>query len=169
MQPQSQVKQSLGVAAALIEQYRELVEHLAAAGARGDSDDASTTRAQIERVYASIWEQLDTAAQLTREAGRQARDYDNLRAQTETREAAVQATSERVTDIERKGSKTHITFEHTVHHNDLGLALASQATSSLEDAWPELTWTDDASDDTDLRPGGIHRVVRGIARLFGRR
>jgi hypothetical protein len=165
-----QIQQTIGVAAALIDQYRQLVESLAAAAARGDGDEHAVNRAHIERVYSSIWEQLDSAAQLTREAGRPVIDYDNLRAQRETGEAAVSGTSQELVDVEHKRTETILTIEHTVHYNRLGLALATEATSSLQKAWPDVDWTDQtAAPDADLRPGGLHRVVRGIARLFGKR
>lgn len=158
----------MGVAATLIDQYRQLVDGLAAAGARGDGDEQSVNRAHIERVYSSIWEQLDAAARLTRDAGRSISGYDNLRAETETRQAAISGTSDEVVDVKHRGDKTHYTIEHTVHYNGRGLVLANLAASALRDAWPDLAWSDDATPDADLRPGGVHRVIRGIARLFGK-
>ncbi|MDB4958886.1 MAG: hypothetical protein JWO36_6455 [Myxococcales bacterium] len=166
-----QVRQSVLVAATLVDQYRIGVQRILGAWKQPDAgDDMSTMRADLERSYVAIWEQLDAAAKLTRSAGRNVASYDQIRSTPGLEvNVAVANVSEVYLGTEIRGASTYAKFEATVTHNGQGVSLARTAVSALQAAWPELDWAVADEPVVDLRPGGFGRIVLGLSRLFGRR
>ena len=127
-----------------------------------DDSDLSSQRAETERLYTGIWEQLDSAAAATRAAGRSTDAYAGIRSAVD-RGVGVSGVASHVTNIEHKAKHDVITTTGTVTYNAHGILAAKQAIATLEGAWPGVDWTPPAPEpDVDLRPRSF------FARLFGR-
>ncbi len=161
-----QVKQHVGVADHLLEDYDANVQRILRAEGDG-SDDVDVLRGQLERVYANVWEQLDAAAAVTRAAGRSTSSYEEIRTDPRlTTFVAVAGLSSRVTKIEHGYTRDKITTVTILHDNRLGLELARSASVALKAQWPEVDWTPaKPRPEDDLRPRGLGGL---FARLLGR-
>lgn len=163
----AQLRQHVQIAEGLLEQYPDALARFMAAWKESEDAEMSVTRAEVERVYTGLWEQLDAAARLTEGAGRAADRFRELRATPGLEVgAAIFDTRERVAGVTPGLRGTKVTSELTVQHNTHGVELARQAVRALQAAWPELDWTPPETPDVDLRPGGLGRLVVGIGRWF---
>jgi len=170
MDTSGQVRQHVLIAAGLIDQYQEAMARMMTAWQESDDAEMSVTRAEVERVYTGIWEQLDTAARLTEHAGRSTESFRQLRSTPGLEVgAAIGDVQERVVGMTPGIGKTTVKSRLTVTHNADGVALARRATTALQESWPEVDWTPPETPDVDLRPGGLGRIVEGLARLFGKK
>lgn len=159
-----QVRQPILIADTLIAQYRDVVRLYVQAWKDDNDPEMSVQRAQIERVYTGIWEQLDDAARTTQTAGRSIDGYLAIRhAPGLVVGAAVADTSEKLVGVKPGIGKTIYKFELKIHQNGEGLAAAEQAVAAMRAAWPELDFTAAPTPDVDLRPRGF------LSRLFGRK
>ncbi|HEY4179983.1 MAG TPA: hypothetical protein VGM90_24240 [Kofleriaceae bacterium] len=162
------VMQALGIAQALVDTHRDVLQRYTRAVAGGDESTADVTRGEAERSFSGIWDQLDTAAKLTREAGRDTSGYDQVSASGASHGVSIpEAATRREVAVEYGQFTTTRTYLATLHANDQGLNLARQALMSLWSAWPELAAQQNAASSqpvADLRPGGIFGF---ISRLFG--
>jgi hypothetical protein len=164
-----EIRQGVLVAGTLIDQYAGVVRRLLEARAIGNDPEEHVLRAEVERVYGAIWEQLDGAARASRAAGRAVVAYDQIRARPDLDVAvAVSDVSGRVDDVRDEGRFMKVTTEARVVHNKGGVELARAAAASLRDAWPELDWTVHDTPDVDLRPASS-KIIGALAKLFGRR
>jgi len=155
------------IADGLIEQYPDAMSRFMAAWKESDDAVMSVTRAEVERVYTGIWEQLDDAARLTEGEGRAVDQFREIRSTPGLEVgAAIFDTRERVAGISPGMGGTKVKSELTVQHNAQGVELARRASRVLQAAWPELDWTPPVTPDVDLRPGGIGKLVAGLGRLF---
>jgi hypothetical protein len=157
------VRQALMIAQDLCEQCHALIPRILRARL-GDNaqQDEGAMRAEIERCYGGIWEQLDVAARHTRAAGRDTARFDTIRKVPGIdHQQFLRGIGERVVD---EDAKTY-TVEARGDVNRDGLALGLQATALLRAAWPELDFTPAPAPDVDLRPRGFGL----FARLFGKR
>lgn len=167
MTASTQVRQHVQIAEGLIDQYPEVMARFMTAWKESEDAEMSVTRAEVERVYTGIWEQLDAAARLTEDAGRSADRFREIRATPGLEVgAAIFDTRERVAGVSPGLRGTKVKSELTVKHNVQGVDLARQATRALQAIWPELDWTPPEMPDVDLRPGGLGRLVVGLGRLF---
>jgi hypothetical protein len=160
-----QVRQSVMIANDLVAQFQAIASKLAAAAAGTDDSELPQLRAEAERVYAGIWEQLDAAAALTCAVGRSIESYSAIRSSPDL-EAHIgigDVTSE-VIGIESGARHDIVTVEGSVTTNSRGLAHARRAIQALQAVWPDVDWTPAAPpSEVDLRPRGL------LSRLFGRR
>ncbi len=163
-----QVRQAVLVANTLIDEYRVVIDRYMVAWAHPENGiDAETIRPEIERVYTGIWEQLDTAAQLTRSAGRATAGYDQLRADPRlVVGAAIARADEKHVSTTVLGTRAVHKFELTVHHNGEGIQFARQASTALAAEWPEVDFRTTEEPVPDLRPRGIGRLIVGLSKLF---
>jgi hypothetical protein len=157
------VRQALMIAQDLCEQVNALIPRILRARLGDQTEqDESSMRAEIERCYTGIWEQLDVAARHTRAAGRDTTRFDAIRKVPGIHhQQFLRGVSERVVADDGKW----YTVRATGNVNDDGLALALQATALLRGAWPELDFTPAPTPEVDLRPRGFGL----FARLFGKR
>src|SRR5688572_28067852 len=124
-----QVRQHVQIAEGLIDQYPEAMDRYMTAWKESEDAEMSVTRAEIERVYTGIWEQLDAAARLTESAGRAADQFRQIRSTPGLEVgAAFFDTRERVAGITPGIGKTTVKSELTVKHNAQGIELARKAT-----------------------------------------
>lgn len=157
-----QVRQGVNIARDLIAQFDRIARAMAQGAASQDDGDLSSQRAESERLYAGIWEHLDSAAATTRAAGHSADAYAAIRAGAD-RAVGVSGVTSAVTNIEHKAKHDVVTTTGTVTYNAQGIAAAKQAIAALQTAWPDIDWTPPAPEpEVDLRPRGF------FARLFGR-
>jgi len=158
-----QVRQSVWIAESLIAQYLGVLRRYQGAWKVGDEGEMSVLRAELERVYPSIWEHLDGAAAKSRAAGRAPEAYAAIRSRPglDVR-TAITDVQERVVGVKHEVDRSIYTSQLTVQHNTDGVALARDAAAALKAAWPELDWTPPKEPDVDLRPRGF------FARLFGK-
>lgn len=122
----------------------------------------SVLRAEIERVYAAIWEHLDDAATKTRAASRSTAAYATLRSSIDA-SAAIANVNEKYAGMDPGFTRVKATFELTVRHNQEGIEQATRAIAALQDVWPDLDWRPVEQPEVDLRPRGL------LSRLFGRK
>ena len=167
-----QVRSSVLVARTLIDEYATVRGRYLEAWRNNDETELSVFRAELERVYGAIWEQLDSAASGTEAAGRAIDAYLALRSDPALDPAnAVKSQSERsrVAGHEYRGGRTWTKIVTTLrfHDNTHGLEVARRAGAALEAAWPELDWHDASADEPvpDLTGGG-GKLARWIGRLF---
>ncbi|HEY4057960.1 MAG TPA: hypothetical protein VGM39_15200 [Kofleriaceae bacterium] len=161
------VMQALGIAQALVDTHQDVLSRYLSAVARGDESTADVTRGEAERSFSGIWDQLDTAAKLTRSAGRDTSRYDQISSTGAATGVSIpEAATRREVSVEVGQFTTTRTYLATMHSNNQGLNLARQALMSLWAVWPELQAQQVASNQpvADLRPGGI---MGFISRLFG--
>jgi hypothetical protein len=165
------VRQSVLVADTLIGQYKLGLERMIEAWKNPDQGEhMETMRADLERSYVAIWEQLDSAAKLTQSAGRSAAAYAEIRATPGLEvNVAVADANEKYLGSKIRGTRVVEKFQLNVKHNHEGIAFARKAVAALKAAWPELDWVVVDEPVVDLRPGGIGRLIVGLSRLFGRR
>jgi len=157
-----QVRQHVQIAEGLVEQYPEALERYLTAWSESNEAEMSVTRAEVERVYTGIWEQLEAAARLTEGAGRSAARYREVRATPGLEVgAAIFNTDERVIGVKPVLRGTKVKAELSVQHNSEGLELAGQAMRALQEVWPELDWTPPETPDVDLRPRGLGGWIAG--------
>lgn len=170
-----QVRSSVLVARTLIGEYEGVVRRMLNAYSAKDADEQDSCRAEVERVHAAIWEQLDGAAKLTRAAQRGTSAYAEIRANPDlVVGAAVLASKESEPEhvgTRREGGKKIDTYRTTleVHHNGAGVRRARDAAAALEHAWPEVDWHDASADEPvpDLTPNGIGaKLARFVGRIF---
>lgn len=159
-----QVKQQVWIAEGLIDQYRDVLRRYLQAYSDKNDSEQHVLHGEIERIYPGIWEQLDSAAKLSAEAGRNIDAYSRIRTQPglETG-AAIARTEEKFVGASIGVRKTTYTFEMTVTHNQEGINIAKQAATALKSAWPEVDWTPPAAPEVDLRGGGFFgRLIRKL-------
>lgn len=160
-----QVRQSVQIADGLVGQYGDVMNRYIKAWKEQDDSEMSVLRAEIERVYTAIWEQLDDAAAATRLAGRSIDAYAAVRGS-----GALDA-GRAIKNVEEKFKgfqvgvldKGKAKFQLTIQHNTDGLDHAKRAIAALQGVWPELDWRPVEEPQVDLRPKGL------FGRLFGRR
>jgi len=163
------MRQAVLIAGSLVEQFRATVPRLAEAAANDTSDEAPLLRAELERLYGGIWEQLDAAARLSADAGRTTPRYAELRANPGLdRAQAVYGVETQYGGEQKADGKTWDVVSGHVQVNEAGLALAEAGVAAMQETWPELDWTPDAAPDVDLRPGSS-RLVERIAGFFWKR
>ncbi len=169
------VRSSVLVARTLIGEYERGVQRVLAAYAAKDHDEQDSSRADVERVYGAIWEQLDSAAALTRKAERSTAAYTEIRSLQGLVVGAgvlgVKESAAKHVGTRREGGKTVDVYETTLelHRNGTGIRRAREAATALELAWPELDWHDANADEPvpDLTPNGLGaRLVRLIGWMF---
>lgn len=169
-----QVRTSVLVARTLIDEYATVRQRFIAAWKASDDTEQSVVRAELERVYGAIWEQLDAAARQTEAAGRSIASYVAIRTDPSLDPAvAVKDLREhsQAVGTEFRGGKSWTRIRSTLemHDNGRGLDSARDATAALQDAWPELDWRDAAADEPvpDLSTGG-GKLARWFGRLFAK-
>ncbi len=134
------VRQQVWIAEGLIVQFGEVLERLAKAF-DAQRAEAHVLRAEVERLYPAIWDHLDTAATLTRRAGRSTEAFARVR--------------------ELPGLVTAHAFDAMIDRRNLGLA--REAVRGIKDAWPDLDWTPPrVHEDIDVRGGWLGRVLRKL-------
>jgi hypothetical protein len=158
-----QVRQAVMIAADLHEQCKLLIPRILRAGLGDQTEqDESAMRAELERCYGGIWEQLDVAARLTRAAGRDTARYNRIRAEPGIdHRQLLRGTSQQVIAEDDK----FYTVENRADVDNDALGGARQAVAAMRDAWPELDFTPAPAPVVDLRPRGFGL----FARLFGKR
>ncbi|HUS31783.1 MAG TPA: hypothetical protein VMZ53_24945 [Kofleriaceae bacterium] len=157
-----QVKQNVQIADDLALQFQAVAGRIAAAMASQQDSDLSALRAESERLYAGVWDHLDTAAAQTANAGRSTAAYATIRSSADTAVGVTGVASE-ITNVEHGYKKTTYTVQGSAKLNAQGIESARQASAALKAAWPDVDWTPPAPlGDIDLRPRGF------FARLFGR-
>ncbi len=155
------------IAEGLIDQYTDAMARFTTAWKDSEDAEMSVVRAEVERVYTGIWEQLDAAAELTEATGRSAGQYREIRLTPGLEVgAAIFDARERVAGISPSIRGAQVRSELTVQHNVSGVDLARRAARDLKEQWPELDWTPPDEPDVDLRPAGFGRVVGWLVRLF---
>jgi hypothetical protein len=158
-----QVRQCVQIADGLVGQYSDVMKRFTQAWQHDNEAEMSVLRAEVERIYAGIWEQLDDAAAQTRAAGRSIDDYAAIRnSRALDAGAAIANVNERFVGFEPGISKGKAKFELSVRHNAEGIAHAKQAIAALQATWPELDWKPFDEPQVDLRPKGL------LSRLFRR-
>lgn len=168
MAAELQVRQHVQIAEGLIDQYPEAMSRFMNAYKEADDAEMSVSRAELERVYTGIWEQLDAAARMTETAGRTVGEYRAIRSTPDLEVgAAIFDTRERVAGLSPGIGGTKVRSQLTVQHNTRGVELARRASRALQAAWPDVDWTPPEIPDVDLRSGGaIGKLLGGIGRLF---
>lgn len=160
-----QVRQCVQIADGLVGQYSDVMNRYIRAWKEQNDSEMSVLRAEIERVYTGIWEQLDDAAAQTRLAGRSIDAYAAVRGSG----ALDAGRAIKNVDQQFKGfqpgilDKGKAKFQLTIDHNTTGLDHAKRASTALKTAWPELDWRPAEEPQVDLRPKGL------FGRLFSRR
>ena len=169
-----QVRSSVLVARTLIDEYATAQKRFVAAWRAQDDTEQGLIRAELERVYGAIWEQLDAAAKKTEAAGRSIAEYIEVRNDpTLDTAVAVKDVREtaRVAGTEYRGGQSWTTVRRRLHmhDNESGLDSARRATKALEGAWPELDWRDTSADEPvpDLTTGG-GKIAKWLGKLFAR-
>jgi hypothetical protein len=158
-----QVRQCVQIAEGLVGQYSDVMNRFTQAWKDDNESEMSVLRAEVERIYAGIWEQLDDAAAKTRAAGRSTDGYVAVRqSRALDAGAAIASVNEKFVGISPGISKGKAKFELTVRHNAEGIAHARQAIGVLQSLWPELDWKPVDEPQVDLRPKGL------LSRLFRR-
>jgi hypothetical protein len=161
-----QVKQQVWIAEGLIDQYGDVLRRYLQAYRDKNDNEQSVLHGEIGRIYPGIWEQLDSAAKLSSDAGRDIGAFSRIRSQPglETG-AAIAKTEEKFVGASVGLTKTTYTFEMKVTHNEEGIQIARQAADALKSAWPELDWTPPATPEVDLGGGGFFsRLLRKLTR-----
>jgi hypothetical protein len=163
-----QVRQSVNISRDLADQFWQVLQAIAEGASGKDDSELSQHRAQAERIYTGIWENLDAAAQMTRNAGRSIAAYEAIRfSPAVDPSVGVTGVKTELVDVKHSWNKVTYTFEGSANANTTGVQAARRAMTTLEDAWPELDWTRPAPmPDVDLRPKGLGGL---IGRLLGRR
>ncbi|MGE0551273.1 MAG: hypothetical protein AB7O24_22230 [Kofleriaceae bacterium] len=163
------VRQHILIADSLIVQYDQVIRRFMDAWGHDDDTEMSLLRAELERIYTAIWENLDAAARGTQAANRPVSAYGAIRsAPGLDAGAAIRDVSEQFVGSRRiEGGlfgrdKIETTHKLTVAHNQQGLEIARKAVEALRTVWPELDWTIAPDPVVDLRPRGL------LSRLFGR-
>ncbi len=160
-----QVRQSVMIADDLVTQFQVIARKMAAAAADTDDSELPQLRAEAERVYTAIWEQLDAAAALSVATGRSISGYTAIRSSPELEaHVGIGGVTSEVIGI-REGRKHDIvTVQGSVATNSQGLEHARRAIQALQAVWPDIDWTPaPPPPEVDLRPRGL------LSRLFGRR
>ena len=161
-----QVKQQVWIAEALIDQYGDIIRRYQEAWSAQDEAECHVLIGELERIYPGIWEQLDSAAKLTAGAGRDTDTYARIRARPDlvTTNALASVTS-RVVGTTHLATKTVVTSELLMQHNQDGVDIAREAVRALQATWPELDWTPPApTGDIDVRGGFFSRLLRRLLR-----
>ena len=160
-----QVKQQVWIAEGLIDQYGDILRRYMKAWSSQEEAECHVLHGEIERVYPAIWEQLDSAAKLTQGTGRTTDHYSRIRSRPDLVTSNALATvDERVVGITTLPTKTIVTSQLTMRHNQEGVDIARQAARALKEAWPELDWTPPATPNVDIRGGFFSQLFR---RIFG--
>ena len=162
------VRQHVQIAEGLVDQYPDAIARYMFAWKEDEEAEMSVTRAEVERVYTGIWEQLDAAARLAEAAGRPVPELRAIRSAPGLEvNVAIFDSRDKVVGFTPGIRGTTVKSELTVEHNVQGVELAKRAIGAFQAAWPELDWTPPATPDVDLRPsGGLGKLVAGIGRLF---
>jgi len=161
------VRSSVLVANTLIDEYAIVIARFVKAWKEHESDEQSGIRAELERVYAGIWEQLDSAATRTHAGGRSIERYSEIRRDPQLH------TSMAVQVIERNwGGGEVLGYAATkldIRVNRIGIELAQRASVELQAAWPEIDWHDAGADEPvpDLSGFGA-KFARWFGRLVGK-
>ena len=158
-----QVRQSVQIADGLVGQYSDVMRRYVQAWKDDNDSEMSVLRAEVERVYTGIWEQLDDAAMRTRAAGRSTDTYTAVRSSSGLDAgAAIANVNEKYLGTEYGITRNKAKFQLTIQHNTDGLNYAKQAIAALQSVWPELDWRPVEEPQVDLRKGFF-------AKLFGRK
>ncbi|MGE0398957.1 MAG: hypothetical protein AB7T06_19770 [Kofleriaceae bacterium] len=158
-----QVKQQVWIAEGLIDQYGDVLRRYTQAWKRDDDSEQHVLHGEIERIYPAIWEHLDSAAKLSQSSGRTTDAYSQVRARPDlVTSNAIANVESKVVGVTHLPTKTVITSELRIKHNEEGLAIARQASRALKDAWPEIDWTPPSTPNVDLSGGFFSKLIRKL-------
>lgn len=118
-----QVKQQVWIAKGLIDQYGDIVRRYVQAWKDDNDAEQHVLHGELERIYPAIWEHLDSAAKLTQSTGRTTEGYSGLRSRSDlVTSNAVASVSSQVVGVTHLATKTVITSELKMRHNEEGPA-----------------------------------------------
>ncbi|MCE9574994.1 MAG: hypothetical protein K8W52_17725 [Deltaproteobacteria bacterium] len=165
----AQIKQHVQIAEMLLAQYDQVLERMLVAwwnsldddGKLGKTEEMSVLGAEVQRLYAGAWEQLDDAQVAAQAAGQTTAAYAAIRAEPGLdRATAIRGVSLKLS-IKRTYKETFTRTKIALDQNDAGLAAARAAVAAFQAAWPQIDWTPHVEPEVDLRPRGL------LSRLFG--
>lgn len=156
-----QVKQQVWIAEGLIDQYGDIVRRYVRAWKDDNASEQHVLHGELERIYPAIWEHLDGAAKLTQNTNRTTDNYSRIRSRPDlVTSNAIANVESKVVGVAHLPTKTVVTSQLTMRHNEEGVGIAREAANALKGAWPELDWTPPVAPNVDLRGGFFSKLIR---------
>ena len=163
-----QASAALMMAKQLIGLYAESINSLRQVGDTGDVEEASTLIGQADRIYSSLWSQLDEASRCIDDLQRDTTEYQSLRA------TLGGGAGQGILEVGRHaaGYGEYEVVVTTVLANRTGLEQAAAAWRILATLLPEVDWEtlikkQAATPVVDLQRGTKRRVRGAIIAVVG--